>query len=77
MKTTTTRENDDPYGRFLPMSEVEATVGIRRTKIYELIRDGNDPFPSPIHIGTRSLWLEKEVIAWKEKQVERCRGARH
>lgn len=63
----------DPYGRFLRMSDVESAVGIRKSKIYELMKDDSDPFPQPIHIGTRSVWIEREVVAWKAKRIIKAR----
>ena len=66
----------DPYGRFMRMSDVEETVGLKRSKIYELMNDPVDPFPSPIHIGKVSRWVEREIIAWKEKRLQMaCRYA--
>lgn len=61
---------NDPHGRFLRMPEVEAMVGLRKSKIYLLMQEDTDPFPPPIHIGSRSVWIEKEVVAWKTKRVE-------
>ena len=42
----------DPYGRFLRLPEVEATVGLKKSKLYALMKEADDPFPSPIHVGT-------------------------
>jgi predicted DNA-binding transcriptional regulator AlpA len=38
--------------------------------IYRLMREGRDPFPSPVKIGAASLWVEREVVAWKARRVE-------
>ena len=75
MSNSETQSDPDAknIGRFLRLSEVENSVGLRKTKIYELIKDKSDPFPSPIHIGNRSLWLEREVIAWKLAQISKAR----
>ena len=43
----------------LSADEVFRTVGVRRTKIYEMIRDG--VFPKPRKIGAVSRWRSDEV----------------
>jgi prophage regulatory protein len=67
------RPEADPFGRFLKVREVTASVGLSRAMIYRLMREGRDPFPSPIKIGAASVWVEREVVAWKARRVEtRC-----
>ena len=66
----------DPYGRFLRLPEVEATVGLKKSKLYALMKEADDPFPSPIHVGTRALWVEADIIAWKAKRIEKARQNR-
>lgn len=77
VRTNTKASSDDswgdPLGRFLRMPDVEESVGIRKSKIYELIQEIEDPFPSPIHIGTCAVWIEKEVNDWKARRVEKSR----
>jgi predicted DNA-binding transcriptional regulator AlpA len=38
----------------LRLSQIEALVGFKKSKIYELIREGN--FPAPLKIGRSSRW---------------------
>ena len=59
----------DP-GRFLTRSEVERSVGIKRTKIYELIKSEVNPFPKPIRVGGRAVWVECFVNEWKRREIE-------
>lgn len=75
MSNSETQSGSDAknIGRFLRLSEVEDSVGLRKTKIYELIKDKSDPFPSPIHIGARSVWAECEVNAWKANRLDKAR----
>ncbi len=68
------RTDADSIGRFLRMPEVQASVGLRKSKIYELIQDDVDPFPAPIRIGGASVWLESEIIDWKARRVAKARG---
>ena len=63
----------DEIGRFLPMRDVEKSVGLRKSKIYELMKDYDDPFPAPIHLGARSVWIEREVAEWKIRRIEKQR----
>ena len=57
-------------GRFLRIAEVMASVGLRRTMIYRLMKDVRDPFPAPVKIGCASRWAEDEVAAWKLRRLE-------
>jgi len=46
----------------LPLPAVQAEVGLHKTTIYGLMRDGK--FPRPIKIGDSSRWLSDELEAW-------------
>ena len=43
-------------------------VGFGRSRIYQLIADGE--FPPPIKIGKSSRWVRTEIDAWLNRQVE-------
>lgn len=60
---------EDP-GRFLTRPEVERSVGLKKSKIYELIKADVNPFPKPIRLGRRSVWVESFVNAWKRREIE-------
>ena len=47
--------------RFLSLRDVLERTSISRSLLYELIKDPKRPFPSPVHIRRRSLWVEGEV----------------
>ncbi|WP_257825123.1 AlpA family phage regulatory protein [Rhizobacter sp. J219] len=49
-------------GVLLRLPAVSARVGMRRTKIYGLIKDGK--FPSPVKIGKASAWVDEEITQW-------------
>lgn len=51
--------------RLIRIPEVMQTVGIRRTKIYELINEGE--FPAPVKVGRASFWRSHEIDAWVEQ----------
>ncbi|MBA3070237.1 MAG: AlpA family phage regulatory protein [Hyphomonas sp.] len=47
--------------RFLSLRDVLDRLTISRSLLYELIKDPVQPFPTPIHLGRRSVWVEQEV----------------
>lgn len=50
--------------RFLSLRDVLDRLTISRSLLYELIKDPVRPFPQPVHIGRRSVWVEAEVQAY-------------
>lgn len=43
--------------------DLENTVGLKRARIYELMRDGR--FPLPVRIADRAVaWRESDIAAW-------------
>lgn len=47
----------------LRMPALKARIGLGKTEIYNLVRDGE--LPAPIKLGPRaSGWLESEIDAW-------------
>lgn len=48
--------------RFLRLKNVEELVGLKKSKIYQLISERR--FPKPYKVGQTSLWLANEVNAW-------------
>jgi prophage regulatory protein len=58
---------------FLRRPQVEARTGLKRSTIYQRIRDGT--FPKPVRIGPRAVaWLETDVSQWQAAQVAASRG---
>jgi prophage regulatory protein len=55
----------------MKVHDVAVSVGLSRAMVYRLIHEQPDPFPAPIKIGTASVWVECEVIAWKARRVEK------
>lgn len=52
--------------------QVEARTGLSRSTIYERMRQG--AFPRQIALGAKSVgWLESEVEAWIDTQIDRSR----
>jgi predicted DNA-binding transcriptional regulator AlpA len=64
----------EPNDRLIDARAACDIVGARRrTALYRLIRE--DRFPTPIHIGRRSLWVESEVRQWVGRKVAESRSA--
>jgi predicted DNA-binding transcriptional regulator AlpA len=58
----------EPNDRLIDARAVCDIVGARRrTALYRLIRE--DRFPTPIHIGRRSLWVESEVRQYATRKI--------
>jgi predicted DNA-binding transcriptional regulator AlpA len=55
--------------RVLTMADLPTFVGLRRSQIDELIRQGQ--FPRPVRPGLRRrrAWLESEVIEWQASKI--------
>lgn len=54
--------------RLIRLCEVRNTVGLGKTRIYELIKAGS--FPAPCKPGgSASRWSEREVSAWVSECV--------
>lgn len=58
--------------QLLRLPQVMDRVGLRPTRIYELMGDGS--FPKPIRLGERAVaWLAGEVDAWILAQAQKPR----
>jgi predicted DNA-binding transcriptional regulator AlpA len=56
--------------RFLSLRDVLERLTISRSLLYELIKDPARPFPSPIHLGRRSVWVEQEVETYMYSAIQ-------
>lgn len=59
--------------RFLSLRDVLDRLTISRSLLYELIKDPVQPFPAPIHIGRRSVWVENEVESYMQEILIKAR----
>lgn len=53
--------------RFVRLPEVESTVGLKMSKIYDLIRKGG--FPKPARVGKCSVWSMTEIQTWMKARL--------
>lgn len=57
-------------GRLLRLPEVMARVGLRRSAIYQRMRDGR--FPRSRSLGPKcAVWVESEINEWIRRVAER------
>lgn len=59
--------------RLLRMPQVIDRIGLKKTVIYQRIKEGT--FPKPVKLGSASVWLEDEINAWIAQQVRQARAA--
>ena len=56
--------------RFIRLREVESRVGLKRSAIYQRMREGR--FPRSRSLGAKcTVWLESEIDAWMLEQASR------
>jgi len=59
----------------LRLPAVKARTGLSRSTIYLRISEGS--FPKPISLGGRAVgWVEAEINAWLNRQIEHSRQAK-
>jgi prophage regulatory protein len=58
--------------RLIKRPEVEALTGLRRSTIYDQIKQGK--FPRPVHLGPRSVaWSTDDVHDWISSRISESR----
>ena len=62
-----------PAESLLRLPQVEAVVGLKKSKIYSLLQAGQ--FPAPVRLGPRSVrWKGSAVRAWIDGlKTDNCR----
>ena len=59
--------------RFLSLRQVLDRTSISRSLVYQLIKDEERPFPAPVHIGRRSVWVEGEIEEYMKAIIQTSR----
>lgn len=60
--------------RLLRLDAIEDRIGLKKSKIYDMIRHGE--FPRPVKLGACNAWPENEVLAWiADRMAERAEAA--
>ena len=69
MPDTTTTPHQAPRTRLIPIPDVEALTGYKKTTIYLMLRQGK--FPKPIRLSARAVrWSESAVLEWVQAQID-------
>ena len=56
--------------RVIRKADLPAFVGMRRSAIENLVKEGKFPKPIPLNdAGNAVAWLESEVIAWQQRRI--------
>lgn len=53
--------------RLLRLEAVQDRIGLRKSKIYTMINEGE--FPRPVKLGPCNAWPEREVSAWIAERI--------
>lgn len=65
----------DPPDRFVKLDEVKRRVGLGKTMIYRLIKEGK--FPAPYKLSPfASRWSNREIVAWIDNVKDGFEGKR-
>lgn len=60
--------HNQPVPTMLRLPQVMAMVGLKRSWIYERIRQGE--FPAPIKLGPRvSVWMHSAIVNWIQEKA--------
>lgn len=63
------------FDRLLKLDEVKRRVGLEKSMIYKLIREGR--FPPPYKLSSfASRWSEREIVAWIDTVKDGFEGKR-
>ncbi len=65
----------EPPERFLKLTEVCRRVGLGKSMIYDMIRQGRFPRPYKLSLSA-SRWSEREVVAWIDDVKDGFEGKR-
>jgi prophage regulatory protein len=59
--------------RFLRLRIVEEVTGLKKSAIYDKIREGEFPRPVPLGDSPNSPvgWLQSEIISWQAARIDR------
>ena len=58
-----------PSYRYMPQAEVSASIGLSKTKLYELIKSKD--FPAPVSLSAQCVrWRSDEVASWMDRASE-------
>ena len=59
----------------LRRQEVEARTGLKRSKLYALMTEGTFPAQVKLGVGSTVAWVESDIEAWIQRQIDNGRNA--
>jgi len=63
------RDSITTHDRAIKLGEVLGRIGVRKTKLYQMIRNGE--FPAPEKLGRGSFWSERETDIWIDRRFRK------
>ncbi|MDP3797409.1 MAG: AlpA family transcriptional regulator [Polaromonas sp.] len=65
-----TNQNGNPQPeRLLRLPEVESIVGLKKSSIYEGVKNGT--FPTPVRLSRRAVcWASSAISAWVAERIK-------
>ena len=74
MQLVSSSQGATPRERLLPLEQVIDLVGLKKSKIYALLKEKR--FPAPLRLGTRTVrWQESLVRAWIAARIADAEAA--
>ncbi|WP_339806399.1 AlpA family phage regulatory protein [uncultured Marinobacter sp.] len=61
--------------QMLTLKEVMDKVKLKKSAVYDLAKNGDPKFPSPVKLGCASRWVESEVDDWLDECAKRYKKA--
>ena len=58
----------------LRRKEVEARIGLKRSKIYQLMTEGTFPSQVKLGVGSSVAWVDSEIEDWIQRQIDNGRN---
>lgn len=52
---------------FVRLPDVLRRVGVKKTKLYDMVQAGE--FPRPVKIGKSSVWPDSVIREWQEEKM--------
>ena len=59
-----------PREKLIDMPVVCSICGVKKTFIYDLLRNPASDFPRPVRIGRLSRWPESAVYQWVQNRIQ-------
>ena len=59
-----------PRDRFIDLKELELLCCVKKSTIYQMLKDKNSDFPRPVHLSARMVrWSEVAALQWIQNRL--------